>query len=86
MNIVRAVTTDAHYIIQGTKTMIRFALPEGMDVFNVTARICPMTRQLILNADVNYLPPSYKSDGTSSSQANGRYAGTGVASGTVEYR
>ena len=81
-----AVATDAHYVIQGSKAMIRFALPEGIDVYNLTAKICPMSRQLILNGDINYLPPRYNPDGTSSAQNDGGHESAGAPSGTHEYR
>jgi hypothetical protein len=86
MNVVRAIATDAHYVIQGSKAMIRFALPEGIEVFNVTAKICSMTNQLILNGDINYLPPRYNPDGTRSTQNTGGHEGAGAPSRAHEYR
>jgi hypothetical protein len=77
--------TDAHYVVQEHRTMLRIPMPVGYDLKHITFHKCPATHQLILNAEIKNLAPSYSKDGSSSTEADGGYEGVGADGGTVKY-
>ena len=83
-----AWVADADYLVRAGRATITLRMPPGTTLKHITMSKCENSGSLILKGQLtafNFVPPTYKENGSSSTEAVSGYEGDGSPSRTPEY-
>ena len=88
MNKMWGWTANANYLVRAGRATITIQMPPGTTLKHITINKCPTTGGMELKGQLmafNFVPPTYKENGSSSTEAIGGYESDGSSSRTPEY-